>query len=319
MNRCPITYREIPPELRYSPEGLKKLARRLRNLKDLPLSAEEQRQEAVLRAAKMSMQGVQPKLSARLAVEQEMFELVDTGGEYILKPQTHFPEVPQNEDLTMHLADLFGIEVPLHGLVYSKDGSLTYFIKRFDRVARGGKLPLEDFAQLTGRTRETKYDSSMEQVAEVLEEFCTFPLVEKRKLFRLTLFNFLIGNEDMHLKNFSLIRRNGRVELSPAYDLLNSTIALSQATEEIALPLGGKKRNLSRALLVDYFGAKQLGLNRQVVQETLSHLSPLLPSWIEWINMSFLSDTMKEKYLNLLSKRLEVLGIEVAISTPTPR
>ncbi|HWP81401.1 MAG TPA: HipA domain-containing protein [Bacteroidota bacterium] len=309
MSRCPITYREIPPELRYSPEGLKKLSRRLRHLNDLPFSAEEQRQEAVLRAAKMSIQGVQPKLSARLTVEREMFELVDTGGEYILKPQTDFPEVPQNEDLTMHLADLFGIEVPLHGLVYSKDGSLTYFIKRFDRVARGGKLPLEDFAQLTGRRRETKYDSSMEQVAEVLEQFCTFPLVEKRKLFRLTLFNFLVGNEDMHLKNFSLIKKNDKVELSPAYDLLNSTIALPQATEEIALPLGGKKSRLSRALLVDYFGTERLKLTRQVVLETLSQLSTLLPLWIEWINRSFLSERMKERYRNLLSSRRETLGV----------
>src|SRR4030042_3559984 len=106
----------------------------------------------------------------------------------------------------MRLAAIAGLEVPLHGMVYARDGSLTYFIRRFDRVRRKGKLATEDFAQLQGKSRDTKYDSSMEQVTRTIEEFCTFLLIEKAKLFRLTIFSFVVGNEDMHLKNFSLIR-----------------------------------------------------------------------------------------------------------------
>jgi serine/threonine-protein kinase HipA len=309
MSRCPITYKEIQSGERYSSEGLKKLSRRLRDLRDLPYSAEEQRQEAVARAAKMSIQGIQPKLSARLNIAQQIFEVVDTGGEYILKPQIQFPEVPQNEDLTMRLADACGIEVPLHGLLYSKDSSLTYFVKRFDRAGRKGKLHLEDFAQLLGKTRDAKYDSSMEQVVSVIEKYCTFPLVEKRKLFRLTLFNFLVGNEDMHLKNFSLIRREGKIELSPAYDLVNTTIALPNATEEIALPLGGKKRNLTRPLLIEYFGNERLILPQSVIQDVLAELSNAFSHWENWITISFLSDTMKEKYANIVLAHRKVLGI----------
>ncbi len=309
MSRCPITYNEIKTGGRYSSEGLKNLSRQLKDLKDLPYSAEEQRQEAIARAAKMSIQGVQPKLSARLNVAQQVFEVVDTGGEYILKPQTHFPEVPQNEDLTMRLADEWGIEVPLHGLVYSKDGSLTYFVKRFDRDGKKGKLSLEDFAQLLGKTRDTKYDSSMEQVVTVLDKYCTFPVIEKRKLFRLTLFNYLVGNEDMHLKNFSLLRRDGIIELSPAYDLVNTTIALKNVTEEFALPLGCKKSNLNRSLLIEYFGNERLGLSKSVLQDVLFDLSDAFPVWEDLIGKSFLSSTMKEKYINILSKRRKAIGI----------
>jgi len=307
VSRCPITYDDIPPGARYSPKGLKSLAQQLTELHDLPYSAEEQRLEAVARASKMSIQGVQPKLSARLNIGREIFEIVDTGGEYILKPQTHFREVPENEDLTMKLAAAAHIEAPHHGLIYSKDGTLTYFVKRFDRIGRKEKLSLEDFAQLSGKSRETKYDSSMEQVASVIERYCTFPLVEKLKLLRLTLFNFLVGNEDMHLKNFSLIRREGIIGLSPAYDLVNTTLAVGGVTEEIALLLGGKKRNLSRSLFIEYFARERLGLTETVVRDVLRELSLAFPLWDKTVQRSFLSDPMKHQYVALLSSRRKAL------------
>ena len=240
MSRCPITYEECEGG-KYSLRGLKKLSPRLKNLKDFPFSAEDQVKEAIARAAKMSIQGVQPKLSVHLDLKNEIFEIVDTAGRYIFKPQTkNYREVPENEDVTMRLAELIGIDVPLHGMVYSKDNTMTYFIRRFDRVGRNKKIAVEDFAQLSGKDRETKYDSSMEQIISLIDQFCTFPAIEKLNLFNLTLFNYLVGNEDMHLKNFSVIRRDFKVELSPAYDLLNSTIILN-SQEELALPLRGKK------------------------------------------------------------------------------
>ena len=113
----------------------------------------------------------------------------------------------------MRMAAAAGVETPLHGLLYSKDGSLTYFIKRFDRDGKR-KLALEDFSQLMGLSRESKYDASMEKIAHVVSEHCTFPVLEHINLFRLTLVNFLLGNEDMHAKNFSLITRDWKVVLS---------------------------------------------------------------------------------------------------------
>jgi len=302
MNRCPISYE--PCKGRYSPRGLKLLARQLTDLRDLPFSARELRQEAAARAGKMSIQGVQPKLSARLRVMENRFEIVDLGGTYILKPQIDdYQEVPENEDLTMRLAQLAGIEVPLHGLLYGRDQAMTYFIKRFDRIGRKDKRHVEDFAQLSGQTRDTKYRSSMEQVAGLIETYCTFPAVEKIKLFRLVLFCFLTGNEDMHLKNFSIIRHNDVIALSPAYDLLNTTIALPSPQEELALPLNGKKNKLKRRDLVDYFAKERLGLPARVLDKVLADFVKVQAAWVALIEISFLSPLTKDKYLRLLADR----------------
>lgn len=303
MNICPITYQPCG-EKKYSDKGLKQLSRNLTHLKDLPFTQEEQLREAAIRADKMSIQGVQPKLSAKLNVKDEVFDIVDRGGTYILKPQNNFyPELPENESLTMKLAELAGIEVPLSGMIYSLEGKLTYFIKRFDRYGRNKKLSLEDFAQLSGKSRETKYDYSMEKLVALIDTFCTFPAIEKVKLFRLTIFNFLIGNEDMHLKNFSLITRDNKVELSPAYDLLNTTIVVPRAQEEIALPIAGKKRNLNAKILIDYFAKERLKLNANIINQTLEQIKLQFDNWESLIKISFLSNEMKEKYWELMKKR----------------
>jgi len=309
MNVCPITY-ETCGDKKYSVKGLKLLSSTLEDLSDLPFTQEEQLKEAASRAVKMSIQGVQPKLSARLKVKEKMFEVVDRYGDFILKPQSIFyPEVPENEDLSMRMAHIAGIEIPLHGLVYSIDGRFTYFIKRFDRYGKKKKRSLEDFAQLAGKSRETKYDFSMEKIVAILDEYCTFPVIEKVKLFRLTLFNFLIGNEDMHLKNYSLITMNNKVELSPGYDLLNTTIALPNPQEEIALPLAGKKRNLNHKVLINYWGKERLGLNDVVINQIVSTFTKVQDEWERLINISFLSQKMKVNYLELLNSRRERLEL----------
>ena len=185
MNICTITYKPIS-QGKYSTDGIKLLSRNLTTLKDLKYTKEEQLQEAAARATKISIQGVQPKLSAKINVNNSGFELVNKGGTFILKPQNFlFPELPENEDLTMRLATQIGLEVPLHGLIYSKDNSLTYFIKRFDRYSKNKKTAVEDFAQLAGLSRDTKYNFSMEKVVKLLENYCTFPMLEKAKLFKM--------------------------------------------------------------------------------------------------------------------------------------
>ncbi|MGF1584802.1 MAG: HipA domain-containing protein [Bacteroidales bacterium] len=308
MNRCPISY-EPCGGLLYSGRGLKLLSPVLKNLSLLIFSAEELRAEAMIRASKMSIQGVQPKLSALLNIKHGCFDIVDKNGRYILKPQHHiFPELPQNEDLTMRMASIAGIEVPQHGMVYSKDHSLTYFIKRFDRKGQKDKIAVEDFAQLAGLSRDTKYNYTMEKLVTLIDGFCTFPAVEKAKLFKRVIFNFLVGNEDMHLKNYSVITRNNKTELSPAYDLLNSSIVLKGDVEEIALPLKGKKRNLNPDILIGYFGRERCGLTDKVIDRNLDEIRGSLPNWFSLIDNSFLSPFMKEKYRILLQDRIKVMG-----------
>ncbi|RUR25831.1 lpg2370 family Dot/Icm T4SS effector [Legionella qingyii] len=309
MKRCPITYDLISDQENYSQRGLHLLSPQLKNLSPLDLSADEQRQEAIARVGKMSIQGVQKKLSAKLKIKEGGFEIVDQRGQYILKPQSDiYPELPENEAITMTLAKAIGLEVPVHGLVYSKDNSLTYFIKRFDRIGHNKKLALEDFAQLSGEDRHTKYKSSMEKVIAVIQQFCTFPKIEFVKLFKLTLFNFLVGNEDMHLKNFSLITKDRKISISPAYDLLNSTIAQKNTKEELALPLKGKKNNLTKSDFLKYFAIEKLGLNQNVIDGIVQEFHQVIPEWRELIGLSFLSQPMQEKYLELLEQRCKRLN-----------
>ncbi len=308
MNRCPITYEDCGDKL-YSAKGLKQLSRNLNSLKPFPYTSEEQINESINRASKLSIQGVQPKLSVKLNIHGEVFEIVDRKGTYILKPQhSIYKEVPQNEDLTMKLAKEAGLEVPLHGMIYSKDGSLTYFIKRFDRTPWGNKYAVEDFAQLEGLTRETKYNSSMEKVVKVIDTYCTFPQIEKIRLFEIVVFNFLTGNEDSHLKNFSLITKDNLIRLTPCYDLLNTSIIMP-VKEEIALPVKGKKRNLNPGILIDYFGSEICKINAITMDSILSGFASAIKKWEELINLSFLSAEMKRKYSDFLDERKQILGL----------
>ena len=306
MNRCPITY-ELCGTDRYSAKGLRMMAPKLTHLNDLPYTAAELRQEAVNRAKKLSIQGVQPKLSAAISIVDQEFKIVDQFGTYIVKPQNDlFPELPENEDVTMRMAKVFGLEVPFHGMLYGEDGSLSYFIKRFDRYGKGKKLATEDFAQLTGNTRDTKYRFTMEKFVPVIDEYCSFPAIEKADFFKRVLFCYVTGNEDMHLKNFSLITKNHKTTLTPVYDYLNSTIAIKNPEEQIALTLRGKKSNLKTSDFIEYYAKERLLLNEKTIATTLQQLKKATPKWKELLEISFLSDDMKEKYLNLLGTRIEM-------------
>ena len=293
----------------YSSSGLHILSRKMNTLKDLPLTTAEQLQKAAAMAGKMSIQGVQPKMGAVLDEKNKVFKIVAIGGTYIIKPQNNlYRALPENEDLTMKMAAQAGITVPVHGMIYGKDHELSYFIKRYDRIGkRGKKIAVEDFAQLAGKSRETKYNYSMEKIASIIETFCTFPMLEKSRLFKRVIFCFLTGNEDMHLKNFTLQTNNGKTEFSPAYDLLNTTIALKHPEEEIALAVQGKKRNLTKKILVDYFALERMGLSDRITSKTLQEIKRAVPLWYALIEKSFLPEDLKDAYRDVLDERISRL------------
>ncbi len=310
MLYCPITYQAlVAGEQQYSRDGLKRLSKSITHLESLPFTQEKLRQEARMRADKMSIQGVQPKISARLNAAKQRFDLVDNQGTFILKPQTgDYAQLPENEDLSMRLAKAVGIRTPLHGLVYAEDQVLVYFIKRFDRVKKQ-KIAVEDFAQLSGMNRDTKYNYSMEKLVKVLERYTTFPVLEKAELFLRVMFNFIIGNEDMHLKNYSLITENNKITLAPAYDFLNSTLALGAAKEEIALLLNGKKRNLKKTDLMGYFAKEVLNLPPKIIDQQVEKILLAQPQWKTLIEHSFLSVDLKAQYTAIVEERLTRLDL----------
>jgi len=306
--RCLITNEPWEGQGPYSPAGLRLLDRRLQSLAPLPYTKDQLLEEAAARAVKMSIQGMQAKVSTVLRVTEGHMEIVDNGGRYIVKPpHLVYAELPENEALTMSLAATLGIEVPVHGLLQNGDQTHSYFVRRFDR-AGWSRRPVEDFAQLSGASRDTKYDSSTERLIEIIDRFCTFPTLERIKFFDRLLCAYLTGNEDMHLKNWSLITRDDKVELSPAYDLLNSTIPNPRSREELALPLHGKKSNLQANDFWCYLASDRLGLSSALIEQTRTRFADACAGWPARIEASFLSAQMKIRYLALLTERRERLG-----------
>lgn len=307
--RCLITNEPWAGSGSYSKTGLRRIDRRLESLAPLPYTREQLIEEAAARAVKMSIQGMQPKVSTVLRVKAGRMEIIDHGGRYIVKPpHMVYAELPENEALTMMLATTLDIGVPLSGLLLNGDGTRSYFVQRFDRTGRQ-RRPVEDFAQLSGASRDTKYHASTEQLIGVIDRFCTFPALDRMKFLDRMLFAFLTGNEDMHLKNWSLITRDDIVELSPAYDLLNTTIPNSRSREELALPLRGKKSNLTANDFWKYLAEEWLKLTPPLIEQTQRRFAQISALWPQRIDDSFLSAEMKTRYQTLLAERRSRLGL----------
>lgn len=258
--------------------------------------------------AQTSLTGVQPKLSLNLHKHEGSNRLTIVGlwGDFIFKPQTDaYPELPENEDLTMHMAEAARIKVVPHSLIRLADGSLGYITRRIDRTKKGEKIDMEDMCQLTLHPTEYKYKSSCEQIAKTIAAYSSTPRLDLVNFMQVLLFSFVTGNNDMHLKNFSLYRPKALYQLSPAYDLLNVAIANPKDKEEMALSINGKK---ARIQLADFLKSSDtMGIEQRVTLGLIDGLRNVMPAWIDLINDSFLSDEMKQNYLDLISRRMDVL------------
>lgn len=249
--------------------------------------------------------GVQPKLSINVEKhrnEPTRLTIVGLHGDFILKPPTsQFKELPENEDITMHLAELVKIKTAKHGLVRLKSGELAYITKRFDRN-KGAKIAVEDFCQLSENLTEHKYRGSIEKIGKLTYSFTKNHGFEAQRLFELVLFCYLTGNADMHLKNFSLIENSlGDYELSPAYDLLNTAIVMPEDKEESALTINGKKSKLNRNDFQEL--ATSLKISNKSMEAIYKRFKAVLPLWISLIEQSFLSEGFKERYISLINQR----------------
>ncbi len=263
--------------------------------------------EQIIRA-QTSLTGVQPKLSLNLDKHDGGSRLTIVGlwGDYILKPQTErYLQLPENEDLTMHLAEVAKIKVVPHSLIRMADGKFGFITKRIDRYGDGGKIDMEDMCQITLHPTEYKYKGSYEQIAKAIAKYSDTPKLDLTNYFMILLFCFITGNNDMHLKNFSLYRPKDAYQLTPAYDLLNVAIANPDDKEELALPLSGRKSNLK---LSDFLNcATSMGLDETVVMRLIANMHKCLPKWKLLIQESFLSAEMKECYEKLIISRLNRL------------
>ncbi len=251
-----------------------------------------------------TLTGVQPKLSLNLDKRKDSQKLTIVGlwGDYIFKPQTErFAMLPENEDLTMHLAEIAKIKIVPHTLIRMKDGSIGYLTKRIDRKADGEKIAMEDMCQLTERQTEHKYRSSYEQIGKAIRKYSTNAQLDMVDFLELVYFSWLTGNNDMHLKNFSLYSPAGEPVLTPAYDLLNAAINNPVDDEELALNLNGKKKRMKDADIRNAY--RTCGVPEIVFDRVKKKYVDLLPKFEEEIQRSFLSDEIKTLYIELLHRR----------------
>lgn len=258
-----------------------------------------------------SLTGVQPKLSLHLNEHEgsQRLTIVGLWGGFICKPQTiQFEQMPETEDLTMHLAELAKIDVVPHTLMRMADNSLCYLTKRIDRSATGEKLAMEDMCQLTERQTEHKYKSSYERIAKAIVQYSSIPKMDVTNFFEAILFSWITGNNDMHLKNFSLYEPvDGIVRLTPAYDMLNTVILNPDDDEELALTLNGKKKKLKRSDFI--FSGIKMGIEQKTIERLIQKYVKLLPEMEEVIGNSFMDDEHKKKYWNLICERIDRLNM----------
>jgi serine/threonine-protein kinase HipA len=259
--------------------------------------------------AQTAVTGVQAKLSLHITNnnkegEGKRFTIVGLWGGYILKPPTSlYQQLPEVEDVTMHLASIAKIKTAPHSLVRLTSGNLAYVTKRIDR-AKKGKLAMEDMCQLTERLTEDKYHGSYEQIAKAIQKYSVTSGLDVVNFFELVLFSFLTGNADMHLKNFSLLEQPGLgMVLSPAYDLVNTVLVNPADDEEMALNLNGKKKKLKKQ---DFVAAMNtLKLDEKQQENIFIKMEKAKSKWMEQIENSFMTDDFKNQYKQIVTERFE--------------
>lgn len=308
MSNCLFCYQKLEDQTLYHASCCKKFF----GTKDLP---ELQLDKTILNQLaiqtvnrRIAVTGVQPKLSVNLSKElgKNRLTLVGLWGQYILKPQhEEFPYMPETEDLTMHLADFFKIKTSKHTLIPTTEGELVYITKRFDRE-KGKKIHVEDLCQISEFLTEQKYKSSYEKAGKLISTYCTNKGLDTLNFFELVLFCYLTGNNDMHLKNFTLIHHPDRtVSLSPAYDLLNVNLIFPADAEELALTLNGKKRRITKNDF-DKFAAS-LNIPEKAISNSYSKFINANEKVEKLIQSSFLPEEMKVKYWEIWKSKINKL------------
>lgn len=307
---CLLCYKSlVKDEIDYHPQCVASIF----GLNQIPLIEIDEKKLATYAkknlSANTAITGVQPKLSLWLEESKKniRFTIVDDKSNYIIKPQSEtYKSLPENEDVCMHLANEFGIETAKHGLIRLPSGSLAYITKRFERDGEK-KIACEDLCQLTETLTEHKYRGSYEKGGKVIKLYSTQTGLDTFRYFELVVFSFISGNADMHLKNFSMFEKEeGLFSLSPAYDLVSTSLVIKNEHEQLCLSINGRKNKLTKKDF-DAF-ALSLSLNAKQVQNCYQFFFKKVEQAKWWIENSFLPFEQKEGLKLLVSNRIELLN-----------
>jgi len=260
---------------------------------------------------KLTIPGVQKKLSLDLVEGSEKkfrMTMTDLWGRFIFKPRGEPPHLPENEHLCLRLAKVAQIKVEKGALIPTRTGELGFVAARFDRSHKHDEFHQEDFCQILNKESFKKYNGSLEQVGKILKQKSDFPGDNIYRLYELSIFNFIIGNVDGHLKNFSLTYEDetgAKMLLSPAYDLISTDLYIHDDNEESALAINGKKNKLEAADFLSL--AKNLGITLKTHNRIMDKFQKIVPTWGKIIDKSFIEDDKKEELKKLIRKKIKRL------------
>lgn len=258
--------------------------------------------------------GVQKKLSLHLFSDKSKprLTLVNYPNGYILKPQVaEFEALPEAEQFAMCMADAAGIVTVPHALIKDSE-SFAYITKRVDRIMEENhvkKLAMEDFCQLDLRLTQDKYKGSYERCAKIIDRFSSRKGLDMTELYLRVVFSYVIGNSDMHLKNFSLVETDegsGEYLLSPAYDLLPVNVIMPEDKEQFALAMNGKKMNIRRKDFLIF--ADACGISHASADKMIAKIISMRQTFTAMCSDSLLPEHLKEDFVALMDARIDVLG-----------
>lgn len=306
MNKCFCCHKNTEGE-QYHLRCLRKLFGH-KWVPEIPYALSDMPDAVSKEGGRMSISGVQIKASCRVITSSQKIKIVSVQGTHILKPQpAEYPGLPQCENLCMNIAAGLGMRVPPHGLFQMKDNTPCYIIARFDRGPRGTKHQVEDMAQILSYHSDDKYNASMEKIGKAIWKFTSNPGLEVLDFFERVLLSHIIGNGDMHLKNWSIMREESNlIRLTPCYDFIASSIYIS-SEEETALTINGKKNKLSRSDFEIF--ANYLEIEPKSREMTFRKFIQARESIIEMINNSEMIPEYRDKLRGLVENRFTRLNL----------
>lgn len=254
-----------------------------------------------------SLSGVQRKLSVGISKDKTLRRLtfVKSDSQFIIKTPDHeIPDITENEHFIMQLASDIGLKTVESGLIKTKNNGYLYITKRIDRVG-GKKLPMEDFCQLSNKLTEYKYQGSYEKCAkEVIDKYSSRKQLDKIRFFNVIYFSYVVGNTDMHLKNFSLYDDGSGFHLAPFYDLVSSYLLVGQ--DEFALSLNGKRKNFTKNDFIKF--GENIGLSKELSMKLMKFLNAKVDhNFKTLLPASLMSEKLNKKMEELVKERLTIL------------
>ncbi|MBI4385998.1 MAG: HipA domain-containing protein [Elusimicrobia bacterium] len=301
-NRCLCCEQPFEEEGRRHPKCLKALWGKATAPK-IAFVAKDLPEKVTTSKDHMSISGVQAKALVRLNKDSGELEFAPTGSTHILKPEPNeYPDLPAMENVCMVMAETIGMDVPPHGLFPLADGRLCYVIKRFDRTEDGGKIQSETMYQLLGST--DKYEGSLESIGKAIRSHAENVGLDTIDFFERVLFCFLIGNGDMHLKNWAFLIRDKKASLAPAYDFVSSKVYFKRETDS-ALTIGAKRNKLKRSDFERF--AVYLKIDPKATTNSFEKMKNAQEKFRELAIFSELNPSKRQELENVIAERFKRL------------